>query len=118
MNRFGQLLKEARKESRKKLRDVAEATGLSISYLSDIENGRKKAPSLDIVKTIEGMLCTGGRLLKAAQSEMKIGIDFKSIINRRPELSLGLLRVTEGMSDEELSSLINEIQDEKGGTSR
>lgn len=117
MRGFGQLLQGARKANRMKLRDVAEQTGLSISYLSDIEHGRKKAPSLDIVKKIEALLSTGGELLRTAQHEMNLGSEFKTIIGRRPELSLGLLRVTEGMSDEELSALINNIQS-NGGNGR
>lgn len=110
---FGQLLKKARKETRTKLRDVAQCTGLSISYLSDIENGRKRAPSLDIVKEIEACLGkAGGLLLKAAQREMKLGSEAKTIISRRPELSLSLLRVTEGLNDDEMADLIAGIQEQ------
>lgn len=42
---LGQLLRDLRKQEGKHLRDVAEATGLSVSFLSDAERGRVK-PSL------------------------------------------------------------------------
>lgn len=41
---IGEKLKKARQEKNMKLRDVADATNLSISYISDIENGNSTPP--------------------------------------------------------------------------
>ncbi|HGY10066.1 MAG TPA: XRE family transcriptional regulator [Oceanithermus profundus] len=45
--------RELRKERGWRLKDVAEATGLSIPYLSDLERGRTN-PSLDTLRTLAG----------------------------------------------------------------
>lgn len=115
MATFGQLLKGARTEKRKKLRDIAEATGLSISFISDIECGRKRVSNLDVVKKIEKFLgLASGMLLKKAEEEMNMGSEVRSLIKKRPALSLSLLRVTEGFTDDELSDLVLKLREGKG----
>lgn len=42
---LGQILRDCRKSQGKTLREIAEVTGLSVSFISDIERGRT-APSL------------------------------------------------------------------------
>lgn len=39
---YGAIMHARRKAARLKLRELADKTGLSISYLSDLEHGRKK----------------------------------------------------------------------------
>jgi len=43
---------EMRKEKRLTLREVEEITGISNSYLSQLETGKIKSPSYDVVKTL------------------------------------------------------------------
>lgn len=43
-------IREARKRSNMTLAEVAEQTGVSVSYLSDLECGRANNPSLSIKK--------------------------------------------------------------------
>ncbi len=113
---FGERLKMARKETRKKLREVASATGLSISYISDLEHERKKAPSIEIARSIEKFLgLAHGFLCEAAQAEHSTNSELKEIAYKRPMLNLGLLRVTDGMTDEELAEIIDEIKSRKEG---
>jgi len=50
-NQIGQRLKEVRQGLRYKLNDVNSLTGVSVSYLSKIENGQV-SPSFDIIKKI------------------------------------------------------------------
>ena len=49
--KLAERFRELRKERRWRLKDVAEVTGLSIPYLSDLERGRTN-PSLDTLRTL------------------------------------------------------------------
>jgi len=112
---FGQLLKEARKKSEKTLKEVSQVAGLSLSYVSDIEQRRRKAPAAEIVKKIEAFLgITDGTLVKAAQSEMDFTSEARDIFRRRPELNMQLLRASDHFSEEELTKMINDMLESKG----
>lgn len=52
MSEFGNLMRDARTSARMTYRALAEGTGLSVSYLNDIELGRRRAPSKPIVTRI------------------------------------------------------------------
>lgn len=44
MSYFGELLRESRIKSNKTQREVAKSVGISVPYLSDLENGKRAAP--------------------------------------------------------------------------
>lgn len=112
---FGQLLKAARKKSEKTLKEVSQIAGLSLGYISDIEQGRRKAPALDAVKRIEEYLgIADGALSKAAQSEKSTQTEVRTIFRKRPELSMQLLRASEFYDEEELTDMINTMMKNKG----
>lgn len=60
--KFGKIILEARKNKGLKLKDCAplilkeDGTPISIQYLNDIENGRRKPPSEYLVKQISDLL--------------------------------------------------------------
>jgi len=112
---FGQLLKDARKQSEKTLKEVSQVAGVSLSYVSDIEQGRRKAPSVEIVRRIETFLgITDNTLVRAAQSEMDLSTEARNIFRRRPELNMQLLRASDYFSEEELTKMINKMLEDKG----
>lgn len=119
MMSFGQLLREARKKARRTLREVSAATSLSISNISDMEHGRKKAPTEETIRKIENFLeIATGNLLRAAQNDSDASTEVKELISKRPPvLNLGLLRLTEGMSDEEVAAFILDLEKKKGKNS-
>jgi len=49
-------LKELCKSKDKTFTDIAEKTGISINYLSQLNTGKKKNPSLDLVSKISNQL--------------------------------------------------------------
>lgn len=111
---FGQLLNEARKRSEKTLKEVSQIAGVSISYISDIERRRRKAPASAIVRKIEAFLgITDGSLEKAAQSEIDLQSEARDIFRKRPELNMQLLRASDSYSEEELTAMINEMLQKK-----
>ncbi len=112
---FGQLLKDARKKSEKTLKEVAKIAGVSLGYISDIEQRRRKAPAIDIVRKVEEFLgITDGSLVRAAQSEIDLQTEAREIFRRRPELNMQLLRASDYYSEEELTDMINEMLEKKG----
>ena len=112
---FGQMLKEARKREKKTLKEVSLVAGLSLSYISDMEQERKKAPAIDVVKKIEAYLkITDGSLVKAANAEVNPRHEVRTIFRKRPELNTALLRVAQDCTEEEVNELINEMLKRKG----
>jgi transcriptional regulator with XRE-family HTH domain len=109
MNKFGDALKEARINARKKLRETAEYVNLSIGYLSDIEQGRKSAPDLETVRKLQDFLRVEGDKLVtlASEARTKRPAEIAQHIQKRPRLSDLFMRA-KNMSDEELERLIEE----------
>jgi|SRR4030042_637683 HTH-type transcriptional regulator, competence development regulator len=52
MTDFGEYLKTLRDRSKLSLRDVAARTGMSYSYLTQIEHGRRNAPGAELLKKL------------------------------------------------------------------
>ena len=109
MKRFGELLKEERKRSGKKLRDVSAFSGLSVSYISDIEQGRKGPPETEIVRKFEDLFSSEKNLLvRAAESEReKMPTQVVSRLQERPLLSELFFRI-EKEPDEKLKQWLEE----------
>lgn len=92
MENFGEYLNGLRQGQRLSLRDVAAKTGVSISYLAQIEHGRKKPPSPEILKRLAPVYNVPVRdLLKAAgyledvqpvlTDEEEIDMAFRYVVN-------------------------------------
>ena len=64
---FGEYLKSLRERRKLSLRDVAARTGMSYSYLTQIEHGRRNAPGAELLKRLAPVYGVPVRdLLKAA----------------------------------------------------
>jgi len=116
---FGSCLKAVRKEARKKLREVASATGLSMSYISDLEHGRKTSPSVDIIRKLEKFFeVPKNYLWNIAQKEFEANTQLKEIVKKRPVMSLSFMRIAEDLTDEEFQQIIdvaNKMKTQKEG---
>ena len=67
MSDFGDYLRSLRERQKMSLRDVAAKTGVSVSYITQIENRRRKAPGPDVLKKLAPAYNVPVRdLLKAA----------------------------------------------------
>lgn len=109
---FGKMLKMAREGKRITLRKLGEYVGKSVSYLSDIENNRKRPPKLDTVAKIEECLSVNDGRLVTLASQLRKKVP-KNITNRfvtMPKLSEALLRADEDLTDDEFADLINHIE--------
>ncbi len=52
MNDFGQYMRDLREGQRLSLRDAAAKAGVSVSYIMQVEHGKRKAPSPDVLKKL------------------------------------------------------------------
>jgi transcriptional regulator with XRE-family HTH domain len=107
-------LKEARKRAGKTLREVAEATGMSIGFISDIEHGRKRT-TVDVLEKMQISLgVTDNSLINAAQEATSLREKLKFLYESRPQASFALARLAEeGISDEELMNMLKNLQKER-----
>lgn len=113
MGKFADAFKKARLASGKKFREIKNFTGLSIGYLSDIENSRRNPPELSIVEKIEELFgITDNHLVRLAKKErMSIsnGNGIGYLIQARPELQELLLRA-DALPEEDLEEIINRVR--------
>lgn len=94
MPKFGRRIQDLRIDSGKTLREVAEVLDVKISYLSDIEHGRKKpfAPEL-LNKFVKFIGCDGNELQYLAVRERdSIEIPLSRGSNKINELAFALAR--------------------------
>jgi transcriptional regulator with XRE-family HTH domain len=116
---FGRLLKESRLKRELTLRDAAKMIGISIGYLSDIENGRRKPPADNgILVAIEKHLDTEPGVVRelAIKGRQKdfLPTDVSQFISRQPEAVVTLLREVEEVGNwEEVFQAIKNIRREK-----
>jgi len=109
MKTFGEALKEARKASRLTLRRISEIVGLSVSYISDIEQGRRRPPANDIVEQLETTLqVKAGSLKKLADHAKNIAPRVVAQkIATTPKLSEVLMRADDDLTEDEFKELMD-----------
>ena len=115
MINFGEAMKKARKAKRITLRVLGEHVGKSVGYLSDVENGRKKPPKLEVVQNIESFLeITDESLTKMAKKlRGKMSDELSARIMLMPKWSEALLRADEDLTDEQLNRIMNIVNESK-----
>lgn len=104
--RFGELLQEIRVSKRISLRELSQKVKLSAAYLSDIERGLRKPPSIQLILKIAQALETDPEpLLRAALRERDV---LELPLNQnfvRTEAALALARRWEHLSEETLKTI-------------
>jgi transcriptional regulator with XRE-family HTH domain len=107
MNTFGKTMKEARLRAKKTLREVGDHVGLSVGYISDIEQGRKSAPELETVRKLQEFLRVenDGLIVLASEARTKRPTEIVQHLQNRPKLSELFMRAR-NLSDERLEELI------------
>lgn len=112
MNEFGIALKKARIDAKKKLREVADAVGLSIGYISDIEQGRKSPPELEIVRKLQDFLSVKDNRLVILASDERTNRPSEVVqqMQKRPLLTQLFTRA-KNAPDEQLEKWLSELED-------
>lgn len=114
MDNFGKAMKIARKAQKVTLKKLGEFVGKSTGYLSDIENGRKPAPKLDMVAKIEECLniSDNSLLILAAQARRRVpeARQLSKKILMLPKLSEALLKADEDLTENDFMDVMAFIQ--------
>jgi transcriptional regulator with XRE-family HTH domain len=110
MEDFGDAFQKAKAAKRVTLRELADFTGKSIGYLSDVLRKRKGPPDLETVGRIERFLdVRNSHLLTIARNERAARpTDLVRRVNSRPKLREALLRI-ENLTDEQLDDLAKKV---------
>lgn len=113
MNKFAIAFKKARLESEKTFRQIKEHIGLSIGYLSDIENGKRNPPEISIVIEIEKFFgVDDNHLVNLAKKErLSNPIAIGNLMKSQPKLQEVLFRL-DSLPNEEQEVKIDEILEE------
>lgn len=120
-SKFGDFIKEKRKEKRLSLRKMAEQLDISPSYWSDIEKGRRNPPQLDMIEKIVKVLNLSedekDQIIDLASEERgEIPMDLPSYINSSEIAKVALRKASkvEGENkklDEAWKKFIEEINE-------
>ena len=82
--RFAGWLKEKRKEKKMTLKELADLSGTSASYIQRLENGKRKVPSLAIVQSIsEGLGVPYSEILGILNQGKEPIQDIKDVLNMK-----------------------------------
>lgn len=106
---FGKFLRILRIKNAEILKDMSAKLGLSIAYLSSIENGKREIPS-----DLYDKICSNYIIDIEEQYKLREAIDFsrnetiinlKNLTKEKKELSLLYARKIESLSEEEVKKL-------------
>jgi len=104
---FGELLREARKRGGKTLGDVADFLGFKVSYISDIEHGRRPPWPAAKVIAVAGFLGFDEMALLRAAAEARgaVELDARNASKAKLQLGAALARSWSGLSDEQAARI-------------
>jgi transcriptional regulator with XRE-family HTH domain len=113
MNKFATAFRKARLNSDKTFRQISEKIGLSIGYLSDIENSKRNPPELSIVEKIEEFFdVTDNHLTNLARKERVANpISIGNLMKSQPKLQEVMYRI-DALPDDEQNEKLDEILEE------
>lgn len=111
---FGKALRKMRIERNEYLKDMADKFGISVAYLSAMENGKRNVPDDFIQKLAELYRLSASeaerldQLKEMSAAELKIPLNGKS--DRQRKTLLTFAKALDGMSNEELDRILHLIQ--------
>lgn len=113
MNKFALAFKKARLGSDKTFRQIKDYVGLSIGYLSDMENGKRNPPETSfVIKFEEFFGITDGHLVKLARRErINNSVAIGNLVRTEPKLQEVLFRI-DSLPEEKREENINKILEE------
>ncbi|HEY3966569.1 MAG TPA: transcriptional regulator [Planctomycetaceae bacterium] len=117
-NRFGKELRRLRRAHGLNLVDLADASGMSVVYLSDIERGDRKPPSEEKIRLLMARMDeddkTERMFVLAAQSRKSIEVSLKDASESETQAILALARRIDEKTlppewEEELKKLLKRL---------
>jgi HTH-type transcriptional regulator, competence development regulator len=110
-NKFGAFIRRQRETREIGLREMAKMIGVSATYLSKVERNEIPPPTEAKVRAIARIIeCDADELLARAG---RLSSDLSDIIKSHPVELAALLRMTEGLTADDVVRLIREAQKAK-----
>jgi transcriptional regulator with XRE-family HTH domain len=104
---YGETLRQLRKAAGKTLGDIAEALGVSLSYLSDVELGNRapfdKERTIRLAALLE--VDTDELLIPAAESRGAFELEAKAVSPQAREVGAMLMRGWEDFTEDDLKKI-------------
>ena len=116
---FGEFVKKKRQKLGITLRAFAEELHIAPSYMSDIEKGKRNAPTQDILENMSKILKLNNEdkntlLDLAANSKNEIAQDITTYVSENSKVRVALRRAKElNLGDEEWIKIIDEMINKK-----
>lgn len=111
MIEFGRIMKQARIAKMITLKELGKHLDKKISYLSDVECGRKQPPCEEVVRSIEKFLgIEKEKLVHIAKAARTMPQQIKQKIATNPRLANILLRAEQDLTDDQYDELIKHIE--------
>lgn len=109
LTRFGKRLRTLRIETDQKLKDMAEVLGVTVAYLSAVENGKRAVPDTWIEKIANNYHLSDteiAELQKAAyENKEDIKLNLMGANETEMDLALSFARRFKSLSDEQVNEL-------------
>lgn len=106
MSKFGETIRQLREAQRLGLREVAELSDITPTYLSRIERGKELPPEPDTIKAIAKVLAADPDILLSLCT-LESDRDLVNLVKARPRLKLLLRQIADNrISDEQLERII------------
>lgn len=112
--KFGKELRKIRIDTDDSINDMAKRLGISVSYLSAIEAGKRKIPNDMVNNIVTAYHLSEERreILKTteAESSKNIDIDLTNVSLEQRKLVFALSRKLNDMTDEECFNMLNKLK--------
>lgn len=112
--RFGGLLRRARKAAKMTMGDVARETGRSVSYISDVELGQRKPFKAPEIVRIARLLGTDAQPLIEAATRERGAVHIASQREDVMETAAGFARSADRLSPKKLEEIRKILEEEEG----
>lgn len=117
---FGQFLHEKRLERKMSYRDLASSLGLSAPYISDMEKGRRNAPSMDVLENLASYfnLSEEEKTMMfdlAGESKNEIAPDLPNYIRDNNSVVVALRTARDlGATQKDWENFVRELREKRG----
>ncbi|MCF0109132.1 MAG: helix-turn-helix transcriptional regulator [Erysipelotrichaceae bacterium] len=109
LTEVGKYIRKLRVENDELLKDMSDKLGVSVAFLSAVENGKKKVPNNWVEKLSELYSLNENEKLNLinaiAATEKSYELNFEGINRDRREIAISFARKLEGFSDDQLDEI-------------
>lgn len=114
LTELGKILRKIRIDRQELLRDMASILGVSVAYLSAVENGKRNAPATWVEKIVQEYHLNPdeAKQLRTAfdESQDELRISLQRVSSQQRNTAISFAKALEGLSDEQLEKIMKVVQ--------